>query len=366
MLITILICAKTKWLCNVCEKPLKKKHELSSSTETDINLPFICADATGPKHLTTSLTRDQLEELVIDLIDRTLEPCQMALDDAGVAKDTIHEVLLVGGMTRMPKVQERVEEFFNKQPNQEINPDEVVSVGAAIQGGVLSGDVKDVLLLDVTPLTLGVETAGGVLTGMIPRNTTIPTKKSTVFSTAVDNQPMVSVHVLQGERPMAEDNKTLARFELVGIPPAPRGVPQIEVTFEIDANGIVHVAAKDLGTGKNNLYALCPRRGSLRRKSWPLSMMRRMPGQRMRGKRELADLRNNADGLIYTTEKSLDEYGHALEEQDIEDIQAFLQGCKEAMDGDDVDVLRDAIASLETTSYKIAEAMYAEAAEAEG
>ncbi|MEO1339422.1 MAG: Hsp70 family protein, partial [Myxococcota bacterium] len=228
----------------------KAKHELSSSTETDVNLPFIMADATGPKHLNLTLSRQKLEELVEDLIQRTLEPCRKALTDARLERDQVNEVLLVGGQTRMPRIQHVVKDFFNKEPNKKVNPDEVVAIGAAIQGGVLKGDVKDVLLLDVNPLSLGVETAGAVFTAIIPRNTTIPAKKSMVFSTAQDNQPIVDVHVLQGERPMAEDNKTLGRFQLVGIPPAARGVPQIEVTFDIDANGIVHVSARDLGTGK--------------------------------------------------------------------------------------------------------------------
>src|SRR5438132_10408799 len=228
----------------------RAKHELSSATETDVNLPFIAADATGPKHLTDTMTRPQLEELVGDLIQKTVEPCKIALKDAGLATKDIDRVILVGGMTRVPKVQETVQKFFGKEPHKGVNPDEVVAIGAAIQGGVLKGEVKDVLLLDVTPLSLGVETAGGVFTKILDKNTTIPARKAQVFSTAVDNQPIVNVHVLQGEREMAVDNKTLARFELVGIPPAPRGVPQIEVAFDIDANGIVHVSAKDLGTGK--------------------------------------------------------------------------------------------------------------------
>jgi len=239
----------------------KSKHELSSATETEINLPFIAADANGPMHLNTELTRKKLEELTEDLVAATLKPCQAALTDAHLTAKDIDEVLLVGGMTRMPCVQKRVAEFFGRQPNREINPDEVVAIGAAVQGAVLSGDIKNVLLLDVTPLTLGVETAGGVSTPIIPRNSTVPCRKSQVFSTAQDNQPLVSVHVLQGERPMAADNQTLSRFELIGIPPAPRGVPQIEVSFEIDANGIVHVSAKDLGTGKSQQVRITAQSG---------------------------------------------------------------------------------------------------------
>jgi len=344
----------------------KAKHELSSSQETDINLPFICADATGPKHLTYTLTRAKLEELTEELIERSLKPCELCLKDAGVSKDKITDVLLVGGMTRMPRVQQRVKEFFGRDPNKEINPDEVVAIGASVQGGVLTGQVKNVLLLDVTPLTLGVETAGGVATPIIERNTTIPAKKSMVFSTAQDNQPMVSVHVIQGERPMAGDNKTLARFELVGIPPAPRGVPQIEVTFDIDANGIVNVTARDLGTGKQQNVRITSSSGLTE------GEIQRMIGEAESAKdtdkvkRELADAKGNAEGLIYTTEKSLEEYGHVVTEQDLADIKAYLIALKEVIERDDIAVIKDAIKKLETSSHRMAEAMYAEASEAMG
>ena len=341
----------------------KAKHELSSSQETDINLPFITADQSGPKHLTYTLTRGKLEELTDELVQRSLKPCEQCLKDAGVKREDISEVLLVGGMTRMPLVQNAVKEFFGKDTNKEINPDEVVAIGAGVQGGVLTGQVKNVLLLDVTPLTLGVETAGGVATAIIQRNTTIPTKKSMVFSTAADNQPMVSVHIIQGERPMAEDNKTLARFELVGIPPAPRGVPQIEVTFDIDANGIVHVTAKDLGTGKQQSVRITSSSGLSE------SEIQRMIGEAEsakdtdKSKRELADVRGNAEGLIYTAEKSLEEYGHVLTDQDREDIAAYLAELKQVMEGSDIDAMRESIKKLEAASHRMAEAMYAEAAE---
>ena len=344
----------------------KAKHELSSSMETDINLPFICADATGPKHLVYTLSRGKLEEICDDLIEKSLVPCDLALKDAGVSKDQIEDVLLVGGMTRMPRVQQRVREFFGKEPNKEINPDEVVAIGAAVQGGVLTGVVKNVLLLDVTPLTLGVETAGGVATPIIERNTTIPAKKSMVFSTAQDNQPMVSVHVIQGERPMAADNKTLARFELVGIPPAPRGVPQIEVTFDIDANGIVHVTARDLGTGKQQSVRITSSSGLTE------DEIQRMIGEAESArdtdarKRELADARGNAEGLIYTAEKSLEEYGHVLSQNDVDDIKVFLTQLKSVIESTDVAAIKEAIKRLEAASHKMAEAMYAEAAEALG
>jgi len=339
----------------------KAKHELSSSEETDINLPFICADASGPKHLTYTLTRSKLEELCDDLIERSLEPCKTALEDAGVTAGDLADVLLVGGMTRMPRVQEKVQEFFERETNKEINPDEVVAVGAAVQGAVLSGSAKNVLLLDVTPLTLGVETAGGVATSMIPKNTTIPTKKGTVFSTAVDNQPMVAVHVIQGERPMAEDNKTLARFELVGIPPAPRGVPQIEVSFDIDANGIVHVSAKDLGTGKQQSVRITSSSGLTEDEIQRMIAEAESSRDDDVKKRELADVRGNAEGLIYTTEKSLEEYGHVLDENDAADISQYLGELKAAAEADDIDAIRDAIQQLEAVSHKMAEAMYQEA-----
>ena len=339
----------------------KAKHELSSSEETDINLPFICADATGPKHLTQTLSRGKLEELCDDLIERSLEPCRVALEDAGLKAKDLHDVLLVGGMTRMPRIQERVAEFFEREANKEINPDEVVAVGAAVQGAVLSGETKNVLLLDVTPLTLGVETAGGVATAMIAKNTTIPTKKGTVFSTAVDNQPMVSVHVIQGERPMADDNKTLARFELVGIPPAPRGVPQIEVTFDIDANGIVHVSAKDLGTGKQQSVRITSSSGLTEEEIQNMIAEAEAARDSDAAKRELADVRGNAEGLIYTTEKSLEEYGHVLDEADAGDIAKYLAELKIAIEATDAERIRLCVQQLEAVSHKMAEAMYEEA-----
>ncbi len=344
----------------------KAKHELSSSQETDVNLPFICADATGPKHLVYTMTRSKLEELTDDLIERSLLPCAECLKDSGIQKDKISDVLLVGGMTRMPRVQQRVAEFFGREPNKEVNPDEVVAIGAAVQGGVLTGSVKNVLLLDVTPLTLGVETAGGVATAIIERNTTVPAKKSMVFSTAQDNQPMVSVHIIQGERPIAADNKTLARFELVGIPPAPRGVPQIEVTFDIDANGIVHVTARDLGTGKQQSVRITSSSGLNEDEIQRMIAEAEASRSSDAVKRELADARGNAEGLIYTSEKSLEEYGHVLSDQDRQDISVFLGELKKIMDSSDVTGIKAAIKRLEAASHKMAEAMYSEAADALG
>jgi molecular chaperone DnaK len=338
----------------------RAKHELSSATETEVNLPFITADQTGPKHLAETIDRATLEELCGDLVERTLEPCRTALRDAGVSAQQIDTVILVGGMTRMPKVQEVVKRFFGKEPHKGVNPDEVVAVGAAIQGGVLKGEVKDVLLLDVTPLSLGVETAGGVLTRIIEKNTTVPCKKSQVFSTAVDNQPLVSVHVLQGERGMAADNKTLARFELVGIPPAPRGVPQIEVTFDIDANGIVHVSAKDLGTGKQQQIRITGSSGLTEQEIQ--RMIRDAEANRADDvvKKELADLKNNAEGLVYTTEKSLEEYASALAADDLAEIHADLDVLKGVLQGGDAAAIKEALTRLEGSAYRIADAIYAQ------
>jgi molecular chaperone DnaK len=338
----------------------RAKHELSSATETEVNLPFITADQTGPKHLAEALDRATLEELCGDLVERTLEPCRTALKDAGLSAGQIDTVILVGGMTRMPKVQEVVKRFFGREPHKGVNPDEVVAVGAAIQGGVLKGEVKDVLLLDVTPLSLGVETAGGVLTRIIEKNTTVPCKKSQVFSTAVDNQPLVSVHVLQGERGMAADNKTLARFELVGIPPAPRGVPQIEVTFDIDANGIVHVSAKDLGTGKHQQIRITGSSGLTEQEIQ--RMIRDAESNRADDavKKELADLKNNAEGLVYTTEKSLEEYASALGADDLAEIRADLDALKGVLQGADPAAIKEALTRLEGSAYRIADAIYAQ------
>lgn len=339
----------------------RAKHELSPSLETDVNLPFITADASGPKHLNITLTRTLLEGLVEDLIERLQEPCETALADAGLVAGDLNQVLLVGGMTRMPRVQQKVEELFKMEPNKNINPDEVVSIGAAIQGAVLKGEVKDVLLLDITPLSLGVETKGGVFTKIIEKNTTIPTRQSRTFSTTEDNQSMVNVHVLQGEREMASDNKTLGKFELFGILPAPRGVPQIEVTYEIDTNGIVHVSAKDLGTGKKQSIRIKASSGLSKEEIEKIVAEAETYKKDDVKKKELIDIRNNAEGLLYSVKNSLDEYGAKLEPDEQEDLQTALKKVQELIDGDDLAALKEAHDELSEASHKIAEAIYAQA-----
>ena len=339
----------------------KAKCELSSSMETDINLPFITADASGPKHLNIKLTRAKLESICGKLLDKLTGPCKTALKDAGLSASDVDDVILVGGMTRMPAVQEKVKEIFGKIPNKGVNPDEVVAIGAAIQGGVLKGDVKDVLLLDVTPLSLGIETLGGVMTKLIEKNTTIPCKKSQVFSTAADNQPAVSVHVLQGEREMANDNKTIGRFELADIPPAPRGVPQIEVTFDIDANGILNVGAKDLGTGKEQSIRITASSGLSEDEIDKMVKDAEMHSSEDKKKRELIEARNQADSLVYTTEKAVKEHGDKLDEETKKGIESALEDLKKAMEGDDLEAIKSKTEALATASQKLGEILYQQA-----
>jgi molecular chaperone DnaK len=343
----------------------KAKIELSSTTQTEINLPFITADQTGPKHLTMKLTRSKFEALVDDLVQKTIEPCRKALKDAGLTAAEIGEVVLVGGMTRMPKVQEVVKQLFGKEPHKGVNPDEVVAIGAAIQAGVLQGDVKDVLLLDVTPLSLGIETLGGVFTRIIDRNTTIPTKKSQVFSTAEDNQNAVTIRVFQGEREMAADNKVLGQFDLMGIPPSPRGMPQIEVTFDIDANGIVNVSAKDKATGKEQQIRIQASGGLSEADIQKMVKDAEANAAEDKKRREAVDAKNHADALVHSTEKALAEHGSKVEESERRAIEDAVSDLKEALKGEDAEAIKAKSNTLAQASMKLGEAMYKQQAESD-
>jgi molecular chaperone DnaK len=336
----------------------RAKHELSSASETDVNLPFLAADADGPRHLHVMLSREDLEGLVADLIGQLVEPCETAIEDAELSRDEIDEVVLVGGMTRMPRIQEKVKEIFGKEPKKGVNPDEVVAIGAAIQGGVLKGEVQDVLLLDVTPLSLGVETLGGVFTAIIEKNTTIPCRKGQVFSTSEDNQNVVRIHVLQGERPMAADNMTLGRFELVDIPPAPRGVPQIEVAFDIDTDGVVNVSAKDLGTGKKQAIRVSASSGLSESEVNELLQEAEVHAADDKARAELVEARNNAGGLVYSTRRTLAEFAEHLSEEEREELEEALDRTEKASEGDDLAALREAVDDLSNLSYRMTEKMY--------